>query len=243
MSKVYYQKADPNYKRRLVRLLGIALSITGLFTMLYIFMPLLLWQLTLAPVFASQNITVPIPKKTVVNKSTIQSLIAASFQNLQGVDYTNADNWFPGYTSHPNPQLRTTSYFLSIPKLHITNAYVSAIDNDLAKHLVHFGGTALPPDKGTAVIFGHSTLPQLFDVNNYRTIFANLYTMQVGDKIFVTVDNVKYTYKIYAMTVIDPEDVSVLTQNYDDSYLNIITCTPPGTIWKRLVVQSRLEQL
>lgn len=67
--------------------------------------------------------------------------------------------------------------------------------------------------------------------------------MQVGDEIFVTVDNVKYTYKIYAMTVIDPEDVSVLTQNYDDSYLNIITCTPPGTIWKRLVVQSRIEQI
>lgn len=170
MSKYYYQKARHINKRRLVQMLGIALSFVGVSIMLYIFMPLILWQLTLAPVFASQDISAPIPKQTVVSKSTIQSLLATTFQNFEGVDYTNADNWFPGYASHPKGTLRTTSYFISIPKLHITNAFVSAIDNDLSKHLVHFGGTALPPDKGTAVIFGHSTLPQLFDVNNYKTI-------------------------------------------------------------------------
>jgi len=225
----------------LVRIIGACISCVGVGIMIYIFMPLIIWQLTLAPVFASQAIAVPIPKTTVVSPATISSLLASTVGNL-GVDYTNASNWFPGYTVRPGDG-KIPSYFLTIPSLHISNAFVSTVNTDLSLHLVHLGGTALPPDKGTAVIFGHSTLPQLFVPNNYRTIFANAYKLQVGDELITTVNNVIYKYKIFAIIVVDPDDTSVLAQNSDDSYLTIITCTPPGTVWKRLVVQSRLEKL
>ncbi len=101
----------------------------------------------------------------------------------------------------------------------------------------------MPPDKGTAVIFGHSTLPQLFNPTDYKTIFANAHTLKVGDEITIDANNVQYTYKITSVTITTPDDTSVLAQEYDDSHLVIITCTPPGTIWKRLIVKARLEML
>lgn len=240
MSTIYTKSRVVN-KRKIGKVLGLLITCIGISIVGYIFMPLLLWQLTIAPVFASQNIAMPIPKQIVVNSATIQSLIANSVHTL-GVNYDDATNWFPGYVQHPNA-VRVTSYTLSIPKLHIASAYVSTIDNDLGKHLVHFGGTAIPPDKGTAVIFGHSTLVQLFNPSNYHTIFANLYTLQEGDTIYVIVNNVTYTYKVFAMVVVDPDDTAILAQNYDDSYISIVTCTPPGTTWKRLIVQARLQKI
>jgi sortase A len=132
---------------------------------------------------------------------------------------------------------------MSIPKLNIKDALVSAVDDDLAVHLVNLGGTALPPDKGNAVVFGHSTLPQLFDPKNYKTIFAKAYELKVGDELFTNVSGVIYKYRIYNITVVSPEDTSVLEQDYSDSFLTLITCTPPGTIWKRLIIRSRLETL
>ena len=241
MNTYYYKKAPKLSKKTVGRIFGAVISLVGISIMLYIFMPLIIWQLTLAPVFASEAVAIPIPKTTVVSSNTIKSLLSTTVGSI-GIDYTNANNWFPGYTVRTGDG-RIPSYFLTIPALHIANAYVSTVNTDLSLHLVHLGGTALPPDKGTAVIFGHSTLPQLFDPNNYRTIFADAYKLQVGDDIVATVNNVAYKYKIFSIIVVDPDDTSVLAQNSDDSYLTIITCTPPGTVWKRLVVQSRLERL
>lgn len=224
-----------------LRCVGLFIFLGGLGTVFYVFSPLILWQLTLAPAFAEQQVTVPIPQHSVVTNITIASLVNASLQTLSGIDFTNAANWYPTYTvSHTAP--RETAYTLSIPKLHIVNAQVSTFDTDLSKHLVNLSGTAVPPDKGNTVIFGHSTLPQLFNPNDYKTIFANVHTLQPGDTIIATVNGVIFTYSIVSLTVVEPEDTSVLSQTYDDSYITLITCTPPGTIWKRLIVKARLEK-
>jgi sortase A len=93
------------------------------------------------------------------------------------------------------------------------------------------------------VIFGHSTLPQLFEENNYKTIFANAYQLEVGDEIFVNLDDVHYKYTISDISVVEPTDISVLAQDFSDSYLTLITCTPPGTVWKRLIIKAKLNTL
>lgn len=244
MSKTYYyqkstKKVDPKI---FLRVVGFFLFILGISTMVYIFSPLLIWQITLAPAFADSSVASPVPNRTLLTPNTIKSLIASSIQNISGADYTDASNWFPSYVMQQGTP-KVSSYFLTIPKLGITNAYVSTVDTNLADHLVSLSGTGVPPDKGNTVIFGHSTLPQLYDVNNYKTIFANLYKMQIGDTFQTTVSNVVYTYKIFSITVVDPDDTSVLAQTYDDSYVTVITCTPPGTIWKRLIIRARLQKL
>lgn len=242
MNKYYYQQAKATHNPLIfVRFLGFVLFVFGISIVVYVFSPLVIWQLTLAPQVANAQVTIPIPQHALLTPMTIKSLVASSIKNF-GVDDTNASNWFPSYTISQNNQPRP-DYFLTIPKLGITNAYVSTQDMNLANHLVSLSGTAIPPEKGNTVIFGHSTLPQWFDPKNYHTIFADAYKLQVGDTFETTVNQVIYTYKIFSITIVDPDDTSVLAQTYDDSYVTLITCTPPGTIWQRLVIKARLQKL
>ncbi len=243
MNRYVYQRPQKRVNPLiLVRAFGVFLFMIGMSTVVYIFSPLIIWQLTLAPAFADQAITIPIPQRGLLTPIAIKNLLTTGLQSVTGVDYTNASNWFPGYTPQKGAP-RVSLYFLSIPRLAIVNAFVSTTDTNLANHLVSLSGTAVPPEKGNTVIFGHSTLPQLFNPKDYKTIFANAYKIQIGDVINVTVNGVAYSYKVFSLTVVDPEDTSVLSQQYDDSYLTLITCTPPGTIWKRLVIKSRLQKL
>ncbi len=241
MGKYYYKKAGKKIKKT-ARLLSLLIVILGISIGGYIFFPLLSWQIYFAPALASQDIAVPIPQTNLVNSATIGSLISEAGNNLTGVNYTDANNWFPNFKFQKvKPKIDT--YTMSIPKLNIKDAVVSTTSNDLAKHLVNFGGTALPPDKGNAVVFGHSTLPQLFDPKNYKTILATAYRLKVGDELFTNVSGVTYKYRIYNITVVNPDDTSVLEQDYSDSFLTLVTCTPPGTTWKRLIIKSRLEAI
>lgn len=157
------------------------------------------------------------------------------------VDYTNANVWYP---IRPQKKIVTpvNSYRLSIPKLHISFAPVIIAGDDLNKGLIHYGGTSLPGQYGNTVIFGHSTLPQFFNQTNYMSIFSTLPTLSPGDKIIVEYDGIQYTYMVYDMVVLEATDLSTLEQHYDDSYLTLVTCVPPGTYWKRLNVKAKLSK-
>ena len=232
-------------KRILIRLVAVALIFVGITISFYIFFPLLSWQFYFAPIFANQEINSPIPKSTIVNnasKPIIGSLINQAGQSLNGQDYTNAKTWFPNYRYENVKDYKIKTYKITIPAINIKDATVSTIDSNLEKHLINYGGTAIPPQKGNAVIFGHSTLPQLFDSKDYKTIFANMYKLVPGDTIEVMVEKEKYIYNIESIVIVDPNNTSVLEQSFDDSFITLVTCTPPGTVWKRLVVRARLSQ-
>lgn len=241
MSTYTYVKRQPPKRKAIVRILGATISVSGLFILLYVFSPLMLWQIYFSQ-SASYYINAPVPKKTIVNADTVKSLFSQATLVVQGVDYTNAENWFPAFKTQKTT-LKVPTYALSIPKLGIHNAIVSTMDYDLSQHLVHYGSTAIPPDNGNAVIFGHSTLPQLFNPKDYKTIFANAYKLALGDIIEASVSGVSYVYKINEIRVVEPEDTSAFSQNYNTSYLTLITCTPPGTTWKRLVIKARLDKI
>lgn len=239
--KIYTKSNQKNVKLKL-RIIGVALSLVGIIIVFYIFTPLLAYQLIYAPIFAAQKIVAPVPPNILISAAT--SLPSTVDTVVNNVDFTNAENWFPKYKGQTKKSLAKAAYYtVTIPKINIKNALVSAIDNDLSLHLVNFGGTAVPPDNGTAVVFGHSTLQWLYDPKNYKTILANAIKLSVGDSIIASVNNVQYTYKIYSITVVDPDDISVFDQRTDTSYLTLVTCTPPGTVLYRLVIRSRLEKI
>ena len=240
MSKYYYKKTANNFFKKSLRAVAVMLLLIGLFISAYIFFPLLSWQIYFHPVFASQNITSPLPKSTFAN------LILAAKNNLTGTDYTNAQNWFPNLNFGKLANAKTpkiSSYNLSIPKIEIENAVVSTIDNNVGSHLVNYQGTSIPGDAGNAVIFGHSTLPQLFNPKDYKTIFANVYKLKNGDSIYAIVNGVSYLYKIFSISVVDPSDTNAFSQSFDNSYITLVTCTPPGTVWKRLIIKAGLEKI
>ena len=241
----YYFKRNNNVLRKLLKLAGVGFVFLGASFFLYFFFPVISYQIFIAKVHGASEIEVPIPKYLVAKKSNnLGSLVTASITSLT-TDYTDARNWYPNLVPQPDAEVeeeeKVESYSLSIPKLKIENAEVSTQDYDLEKHLVQYLGTSIPGVNGTAVIFGHSTLPQLFNPSNYKTIFANAHILKVGDEIFTNVKGITYKYKIFSIVITDPEDVNILSQSYDHSYLTLVTCTPPGTIWKRLIVRATLD--
>lgn len=157
------------------------------------------------------------------------------------VDYSQPSDWFPAAPKLPPTSTKITHYQLSIPKLKIQEATVEIGGEDLDKSLIHFPGTALPGQYGNTVIFGHSVLPQFFNPQNYKTIFSTLPSIKKGDEVLIDFDGVRYRYLVVAMVEVMPQDISVLEQQYDNRYLSLITCVPPGTYWRRLIVRTKLE--
>lgn len=244
----YYKKKSSSNSKKYIKLIGLILVTAGLSFFLYFFFPVISYQIFIAGQFTDSQIESPVPRRLVVNKNAVvTSLIAQSVTSLTS-DFTDARNWYPNLAGQVNanitdldtPKAKVEKYTLSIPKLNVANAEVSTVDYDLEKHLVQYLGTSIPGEKGTSVIFGHSTLPYLFDPNNYKTIFANAHKLEVGDEIYSTVEGVVYKYKIFSVIITEPEDTNILSQSYDNSYLTLVTCTPPGTIWKRLVLRASL---
>ena len=159
-------------------------------------------------------------------------------------DYTKASNWFPGEkVTFARKENENLSYLFSIPKLGVKNAKVLVGMEDLKKSLIQYPGTVMPGKYGNTVIFGHSVLPQFFNPKNYTSIFSTLPTLKTGDSILVEYNGIEYKYLVEQMIEVVPDDISILAQRYDDSYLTLITCVPPGTYLRRLIVRARLSKI
>lgn len=235
----YFVKEKKRFPKKARKITGFVIILSGISVLFYFFLPLILYQFFFG--FTNSSIDAPIPKHAMVGKeNSITGLISQGISGLT-TDFSDARNWYPNLkVSSTAP---ASKYSLSIPRLKIHSAEVSTVDYDLEKHLIQYAGTSLPGENGTSVIFGHSTLPQWFDPSNYKTIFATLHTIKNGDIINAEVNGVKYSYKVFSITVTSPEDTNMFEQSFDHSYITIVTCTPPGTLWKRLVVRASLQEV
>lgn len=235
----YYTKEDRKKRKLILKSIGLFVAITGFIGVAYFSFPILSYYVFLRHVYAATNLETPIPTANVLKNGSLTDAALSQASKFTGNNLANAQTWFPSYSPEKTAP-RIESYTISIPKIDIENAYVSTQDYEVDKHLINYGGTAIPPEKGNAVVFGHSTLPTLYRKNDYKTIFARLHTLKVGDEVHVKASGKDYVYEVTSMDVVDPNDFRPLSQRYDGSYLTLITCTPPGTIWQRLIVKAKL---
>ncbi len=253
-----YVKAPPGYTlqrptpvaRQLRMGLSLILFTLGIATFTTVAYPLISYQLHFAPQFQRSSLVSPLsPTVTATQEfvtNPVKSAHAATSDKPTFVgevvntslDYTDANSWFAG--THPQQKSNAPYlvYTLSIPKLGIDHAVVRSDHTDLKQSLIQYAGTAMPGDLGNTVIFGHSVLPQFFNPRDYHTIFSTLHTLRPGDTMEVAADGATYTYKISEMYEAAPDDLSPLAQVYNGRYLTLITCTPPGTYLRRLVIKA-----
>lgn len=245
MSVYRYIKEENNLKKKVVLNLSYVSLTVGSLLLFWSFYPVISFEIY-SRLFIQTKIVSPVPVSSLVSSLKEAGSVLGSYQvfssNLK--DFTQANLWFP---SKPqlglNAKITVKEYYLTIPKLNIFKTKVTVGGDDLTKSLVHYLPTSLPGEYGNVAIFGHSTLPQFYNSKDYKTIFTYLPSLEKGDKIIVNINNLEYQYEVYDMFVVKPEQVSVLEQKYDGSYLTLITCVPPGTWWNRLVVRTRLVQL
>lgn len=221
-----------NHRRKKVRKFGGFLFISaGVALLFYFFFPIVSFHIYFSSAISELNIESPLPG--------VSGLFSTGVANATE-DSTDARSWFPDQEIQKRSE-EVKEYHLSIPSQGIYNAKVSSTDFDLSKHLVQYFSTSNnPTEKGTSVIFGHSSIPQWFDPDDYTKIFAKIHQLSLGEEIVLTVDGKKYKYKILSKTILSNKDPKVFYQNFDNSYISLVTCTPPGTTWKRLVVRAAL---
>ena len=133
---------------------------------------------------------------------------------------------------------------MTIPKINVNAPVVylnSTQEVDVLKGLesgiVHYGNTPNPGQGGNTVFFGHSS-NDWWQPGNFKFVFVLLDKLTVGDKFSINYLAKKYTYEVTGTQVVAPTQVSVLNQTAEPT-ATLITCSPPGTSWKRLVVSAK----
>ncbi len=165
---------------------------------------------------------------------------------IDNIDYTKIDNWFskpiPTSSNLKNPfDQNPSTYTLSIPKLNIEDMIVTIGGENLDKTLIQYKGTAYPGELGNPVIFGHSVLPVFYNPKSYISVFSKIPTLEKGDEIFITYDNVLYKYLVNSYHEVEPDQIELLEQRYDRRTLSLVTCVPPGTYLRRGVILAQLS--
>lgn len=240
-----YRKKTVSLKKKVVNYFSYVSLAAGSLLLFWSFYPIVSFEIY-SKLFIQKKINSPVPRSEIASSLEAANSVLGSYNvfssNLR--DFTKVSLWFParpqGKTS---AQLNIKEYSLSIPKINIRDARVVVGGEDLTKSLIHYMPVSLPGEYGNVVVFGHSTLPQIYNSKDYKTIFTYLPSLEKGDKITIKVEDNDYEYEVYEMFVINPDHVSVLDQKTDASYLTLITCVPPGTYWKRLVIRTKLTKL
>ncbi len=136
---------------------------------------------------------------------------------------------------------------LIIPKINVDVPALYDVGTDNASQMkameqgvAHFpipGANSHPGEVGNTVLSGHSS-NDLFDVGDYKFIFAQLEKLAVGDTLYANYQGTRYTYVITKTEVVKPNEVSKLVYPTDKPVMTLITCTPLGTALNRLLVTA-----
>lgn len=130
-----------------------------------------------------------------------------------------------------------------IPKLDINAKVIKDVDpynakiyqKALTQGVAHAKGTALPGENGNVFIFSHSS-ENFYDAVRYNSIFYLLNKLEIGDTVSVYYENNRYDYHVTTKKIINPSDTTYLTTQTDKPQLTLMTCYPPGTNLKRLII-------
>jgi LPXTG-site transpeptidase (sortase) family protein len=112
----------------------------------------------------------------------------------------------------------------------------SAIQDALERGVVHYAGTSVPGQAGNNVIVGHSS-NNFLNSGKFKFAFVLLDRLELNDTFILHYEGVRFVYKVTNKQVVEPTDFS-LTLPTATPTTTLITCTPPGTSWKRLIIQA-----
>jgi sortase A len=142
-----------------------------------------------------------------------------------------------------------TNFGIVIPKI-VANAKV--IDNvdpynikdyqyALTKGVAHAIGTAYPGNAGNIFIFAHSSA-NWFTANQYNSVFYLVNKLETGDKIEMYFKGKKYEYEVTEKKYVEADEIQYLNNNSgaNTSILTLMTCWPPGTTLKRLIIRAKI---
>ncbi len=123
---------------------------------------------------------------------------------------------------------------IEIPSINISKIIVEGITTkDLRRGPGHFPKTPLPGELGNSAIAGHRT--------SYDAPFGNLNTIALDDPIIITTPKGKFEYIVKEVSIVAPDETSVLTNTPRVATLTLVTCHPRFSTSQRLIVRAELS--
>ncbi len=134
------------------------------------------------------------------------------------------------------PQVIIPKINLEIPVIYQPDSSEAAIETFLDQGAVHYPTTSSPGQNGNTAIYGHSS-NNIFNKGQYKFAFVLLHMLQPGDTFYLTKYGKVYVYKVFSKRVVDPSEVGVLLPiEGHQATATLITCDPPGTSLRRLII-------
>jgi len=106
----------------------------------------------------------------------------------------------------------------------------------LEKGVIFWPGSALLGENGAMIILGHSSAYPWYR-GNYGSVFSLLDKLQIGDEIFIYVQDKQFGYRVLEKQIELPQNLS-LEANQEGSVLYLLSCWPIRTDWKRIAIKA-----
>ena len=139
-----------------------------------------------------------------------------------------------------------TNFSLIIPKIGANSAVIANVDPGnvkeyqiaLSKGVAHAAGSATPNEGGNVFLFAHSA-GNFLQASKYNAVFYLLNKLEADDQIFLYYQNHKYEYKVTQKSIVTPQESTSLLAGSGKNTLVLMTCWPPGTTYKRVLVYAQ----
>ena len=121
---------------------------------------------------------------------------------------------------------------VKIPKIGVKlPIYHGSSQDVLAYGAGHLYGTDLPVGGKNrhSVITAHTGLP-------HATMFDDLIYLKKGDFFYLDIQGETLRYKVFRISVVEPNDISLLQREKGRDLVTLLTCTPYGVNSQRLLV-------
>ncbi len=141
-----------------------------------------------------------------------------------------------------------TDFGIVIPKIKANSKVVANVDPynsreyqiALTKGVAHAKGTSFPGQQGNVFIFSHSSV-NFYEAIRFNSIFYLLDKLNKGDEIDLYYHQKKFKYLVSEKKTVDPSSIQYLTGETSGKTVTLMTCWPPGTTFKRLIIVGELS--
>ncbi|MFH0749835.1 MAG: sortase [Candidatus Gottesmanbacteria bacterium] len=154
----------------------------------------------------------------------------------------------PKHTSDSQKPVNA-AFGIVIPKIGANAVIIPNVDpydssiyqRALAKGIAHAKGSVFPGRVGNMFLFSHSSV-NFYEALRYNSVFYLLNKLETGDEIYIYMNSTKFIYRVIEKKLVEPNTTFYLTEKTSDKLVTLMTCWPPGTTFKRLIVRAILEQ-
>jgi sortase A len=139
-------------------------------------------------------------------------------------------------------------FSIVIPKIYANAKVIPDVDwqnskeyqKALTEGVAQAKGTTEPGKPGNVFIFAHSGV-DFYEAVRYNAVFYLLNKLEKGDEIYLFHDKNKFIYRVTDKKMVAEEQTQYMAGDPQKKTVTLMTCWPPGTTWKRLLVIAEQE--